>query len=682
MPGSGGLSKAEFALDAAFEIARRELSLAVLSALSPERHLPILSWVEENVWINAKPFRGNWSNETVPLCKEFYEEIERGYYWKFVLLASTQSSKSMIGVLNPTLYNLAMRRDCALCFPTKSQLKSFWNSRVAPALQRLPELLARFPEEMRETGKLRGACEPVHLADGTTFWPLWAGSDTQLSSSSFPNLVLDEVGKYERERESGGEGSPPDQAIERTSAFEDRQVIMACTLTDQESRIYAEFKAGSEGLVYVPCPRCAGWIALEFDGAKAAKFFPDRPAVFTSLRYDAENEKVAVQSAELECPLCQKRFGDLERKEALAHSTWAHAGETIDAKGNVKGERKPTRVWSGRWNRLYWPGRSLGSMAAEMREANTRGEQTKKSFQIYSEALPYEEDLRVTELTREWLKRRSDKSDYDFGQVPRGVEFAVAAWDMQKRDIFWITEGADREGRTWTIDYGVQDIRGEEPGAEQLFHAMDVLADVFQKGWTREGVIIQPEIIGIDTGGERAHLIQEWLKRRGARYQGLKGLGQGQGERMTGKTTFSLPGLLEIKMQGSGIYLWFIRTDGSKSLLLDRFMIADQTAPGFHALPRGIDGKGRDWYTYHLTAEKRETQFDAMRGNVTRFEKVRKANHLMDASGYCQALIEYWRYQLRQRDGGGGDKTRNENARHAGAQRPAGRYNRGRRNYF
>ena len=142
-------------------------------------------------------------------------------------------------------------------------------------------------------------------------------------------------------------------------------------------------------------------------------------------------------------------------------------------------------------------------------------------------------------------------------------------------------------------------------------------------------------MVGVDSQ-YRKDVIAPWLKRHGKVYKRIIGIGRRNTERLRGKSTYTIEGLLDVRRQPDKSYIYFVHVDESKARVHDGFMLA-KDVPGRHELPNDllIDYK---YYAFHLTAEQRKKTFDAKRGEVIEWVQLKPANHSLDIEGYIAAL--------------------------------------------
>jgi phage terminase large subunit GpA-like protein len=112
---------------------------------------------------------------------------------------------------------------------------------------------------------------------------------------------------------------------------------------------------------------------------------------------------------------------------------------------------------------------------------------------------------------------------------------------------------------------------------------------------------------------------------------------------MTGsKSMFSIPGIVQIRMQDDGNKIWFIEVDNTKALVQDRYFLG-AGQPGFTEVPRDVT----QGYMMSLTAEKREYS-----GGDDGFVwvKIRRRNDYLDCRSYGVAGAMYLAQKMKRED--------------------------------
>ena len=127
-----------------------------------------------------------------------------------------------------------------------------------------------------------------------------ANSAVGLRSMPVRYLFLDEIDAYPGDAD--GEGDPVNLAIQRTSTFSRRKVLLVSTPTIQGlSRIEHEFEASNKQHYWVPCPHCKELQILKWP----------------QIKWDDDPEK-----AYYECIHCQGKIEHHQKTWMLEHGYW------------------------------------------------------------------------------------------------------------------------------------------------------------------------------------------------------------------------------------------------------------------------------------------------------------------------------------------------------------------------
>lgn len=597
---------------------------------------------ESEIFIPKGLAAGQFSHETLPLLKDISVELgKRSPHQYKIIIGPKQTGKTVIGIHCPVIYYwLELNQDTIFFMPTREIAFTNWRTKILPMVKANPELFRKLPSEGLSS---KGAVpNEIISTDGAVLYFVGSsGSDIQMSSISAHNCFADEVEKMQHEKSTSEEGSPVDQVIARTDAYQlDKLIILVCTITTESGRMWQEYKSGTRGLPFVKCPKCKKRIVLEFDRELFDSFYPDKKRLATSFIYDDTDSVKAKKTAFLECPLCEKKINDKDRLLILKDVVWVYEGQYFDKKGKLKGEIKRTISQSWRWNQLYSPFTSLGLLAMDHLAAQD-SEIKKKAFQLSKIALPWKDDTEIMEIKRALFVNRSKRSFYELKEIPEDVVFIIVGADVQKRLIYWTATGFDMKGNKWLVDIGIFDIikksSDQSPSDDAIIAALEELDEMVQEGWQRKDkkTFIFPVMVGVDSG-YRKDVIAPWLKSHGKKYKRIIGLGKKNTERLRGKSTYTIEGLLDVRRQPNKTYIYFVHTDESKARVHDKFLLGPNV-PGRHELPNDLL-KNYTAYTFHLVAEQRQKTFDPKRGEVVVWVQVRRRNDWLDIEGYIEAL--------------------------------------------
>ncbi|WP_244644209.1 terminase gpA endonuclease subunit [Azorhizobium oxalatiphilum] len=316
-----------------------------------------------------------------------------------------------------------------------------------------------------------------------------AGSSKGLQMVSIKYLAMDEVTGYAKDVD--GRGSPRDQARARQKFYGDLAkewqgstpgIVGDCVVT-------ADFEAGDQRYVYVPCPHCGSFQALEFDQMRGPDAARDLPAHFR-------------------CISCDGAILDGHKPEMLARGVWiarrVSEGEgpvplaiaeadlarwaCLPCEGRCRHWQPTYHLWAA-----YAPREKFGAIWTRWEEA--QGDTTKlRVFYQQDLALPYDPGG----VAVEWEKvvEASRKVPYPPRVVPSGAGLIVSAADVQGYGIKWSAYAVGPLGQWWLIDREVFE-GAPDQSDEPWIGLSDALARRYP---TAGGGELGIELSGVDTG--------------------------------------------------------------------------------------------------------------------------------------------------------------------------------------
>jgi len=559
-----------------------------------------------------------------PFNKFIFDAIENPYWRKIAILGPTQNGKTTISTNIPLLYFLFEKKeDVIFGLPTMEMAFGMWNEKLKPVIED-----SRYAGFLPDTGagSKGGQFEAVQFKNGTTLrFMASGGGAANKSSHTAPNILLTEVDKMDSARGEGRESDPVSLIMMRADSFEDSNIIMECTVSNESGRIWQEamiMGTGSE--IYVPCPKCHTWQTLEREG----------------LKFDSTSQTSAEETARYQCAGCDHLWTNGDRLEALQSPLLIHKGQTVDEFGVVHGPVPPTKTFGLRYNVLHSPMQSLSKTAGQQWEADNSEDKEKKKAMTQSKwALPWDdEDVVRDQLTASRLRKLSAECRYPLRMVPDWADVITFGVDIQKGYCFFQAEAYNLTTmRSIVIDYGTVDQR--EDSNSGVMNMLNEANDIAMEGWASElGGTKSADFRLVDCG-YIPDVIKAWLKNNRT-WHGLLGRTKEQIVKMKlGKEIYKIDGIVSVRNQDDGVPIFFIESDSVKALVHDRYQLESPNIDGYRFVPNDVD---ITWIN-HLTAEKRI--YDPL-GESFQWVKVSRRNDYLDISGYNVAAS----YFLRDRE--------------------------------
>ena len=190
-----------------------------------------------------------------------------------------------------------------LVAPSEKAVKKILAQKIDPMIRDSPVVKAKISTWSRATKRNT----MIHKDFDGGFIVL-AGSTvpSDLAGNSIKYLFLDEVDRFEFD--TGGEGSPVELAIGRTSAYNRRKIVMGSTPVQEDlSVINKYFLEGDQRYYYVPCPHCGHMQVFSYD---RMEWKPDYSEVWIT------------------CEACERKIHEKHKTRMLAHGEWRATAES------------------------------------------------------------------------------------------------------------------------------------------------------------------------------------------------------------------------------------------------------------------------------------------------------------------------------------------------------------------
>jgi phage terminase large subunit GpA-like protein len=370
---------------------------------------------------NSEP--GKFRPGRTPYLLPVYEAIHEGKYRKYVLIISTQSGKTELGInIIGHAFDEAPRP--ALYITPKQGLTESISKRIQKMIDSIPSL-----KDLQTGGKLT-----EKFIGGIRLGLGWSSSETELSSHPAGIVICDEVDKFEDK--CGDSGDPLELAESRCASFPDYLFILYSS--PSKGKIKKHYEEGTKLKWNWPCPNCWNY------------FYPlSKHLKWPENATPAQAEKEAY----LECPHCEYHIKDEHKFEMNELGCYLGPGQYVED-GEIKGPEVPensTVSWWVSGLSSPWENKSFGKLAARLLKAYQSKEEERIKAVITSE------------FAEEWVEKGDapeltdiDKciKPYRMGTIPGGVQCLVAGVDVQKNGLFFVIRGFGYGLESWKIDSG------------------------------------------------------------------------------------------------------------------------------------------------------------------------------------------------------------------------------------
>jgi phage terminase large subunit GpA-like protein len=481
--------------------------------------------------------------------------------------------------------------------PTLEAAESFSKERIDPTFRFSPGLKNKLEEGKDGRGTSRKSSTTIRMKHypGGYLALVGANSPAGLASRPIRVLLCDEIDRYTATKE----GDPLKLAIQRTTNFHNRKIVMVSTPTIKGvSPIENWFMRSDKRQYFIPCPHCGKESVWKWENVK----------------WDKDEEGNALpMTARLICPECGEviRGAYKPNPELLEKGRW----KATDSESRIKGYHI---------NSLYSPWVNLYSLVEEFTTANKNRDKSGlmefinlKLGEAWDERNGEEDIWQHLHLRREYYESENI--------LPDGVLLLTAGVDVQHDRLECTIYGWGIGKECWGIEHRI--IFGS-PDANETWQQLDGL---FQKQrLLKNGSPLNIACACVDSGdGSFTSYVYRYTKaRERMRVFSIKGRGG-----------FGIP-FINSPTRGNteGATLFSLGVDSGKSLVMSRLRIEDE-GPGYVHYPRKAECGFNEEFFQQLTAEICEHKFE--KGAIKRnWIKIRERNEALDCAVYATAACE------------------------------------------
>ena len=594
-------------------------------------------FAEEEIVIPDGPFKGlRFSCRRQPYTRLLYEAIDSGQWNRFFVTGPTQSGKSLSAWVIPVMYHLFEVGETVIAaVPKKEMSADKWREDLRPAIEasRYRDLLPKRGAGSRDGGEL----DAVKFLNGATL-KFMAGGGSDKARAAFTSRVV-VITETDGMDESGGTSREADKITQieaRTRAFGNRKRIYAeCTVSIEEGRTWREYQNGTATKIIRPCPHCKAWVTPERENLEGWR--------------DADTLIDARHSGRFVCPECAEPWTEAERLQANAEARLLHRGQEVTPDGEVVGTPAPTETLGFRWSAVDNHFLTPGDFAAdEWRGARAEDEENaEKELRQFVWAIPYDPPrMAATDLKEDHIMERQGSLRKGF--IPDHRSCVTVGADVGKREIYWTAIAWLPEIGGRIIDYGIVDVPSSVMNEQQaILTGLRNLRDFVEQGWkTPQGEdLVPPSRVWVDAHWNTP-TVKAFCAESGSKWWPSIGFGHGKyfGGQKTGR--YAVPvnptGKSSVgaksderyhmtRVKGDKREQWQFDADHWKTELHKRLacVAEDPAAILLYKVESRFDHMT---FAKHICAEKEVVEFIPGEGDVIHWERIRHANHWLDAT--------------------------------------------------
>lgn len=586
-----------------------------------------------------------------PYARLYFAAVMSGLWTIFVATGPTQSGKTMTCCLVPLLYHLFEVGETVIFgLPDMNMAADKWKQDIEPVIgsSRYRDLIPRVGRGSRGGDKF----EALTFGNGATLrFMTGGGSDKHRAGFTARVLVVSEADGLDEVGAASRETRKLEQLFGRLRAHAAarRRAYLECTASVEMGYTWWTWEHDStHSRIGLPCPHCAALVTPERKHLQGWQ--------------EAVSEISARQEVAFHCPSCGEAWNEQQRARANGDGVLLHAGQaaarTRAGALRIKGEAPETRTLGFRWsavNNLFIPAEDVAAEEWRARRAANE-EDADNTLRQQVWCLPRNEPkLEGAELDRETLVRRVAR--WPRGVLPEDTQQLAVGVDLGEHWCYYGVLAGREGGGLHVPDYGHFEAESGKYGVERaLLAALREFRTVALAGWgCAGGGTRAPDQVWIDARWQRDVVLtfcQETRRELGRDvFRPAMGHGTTQENvrrytqpRTTGNVVRHLgEGYHLVRLKSPALLLAEVNADRWKSWLHQRLVVPID-APGaltlYQAMPKVHETLGK-----HLTAERQVTEFIAGKGDVVRWERLRRNNHLLDALyNSCAALhLAGWR---------------------------------------
>lgn len=579
----------EYDLDPSHEEKLRATVREIIAqSFSPPPKLTVSEWADAYRMLSpeASSEPGKWSTARVEPSRGIMDAFSDPEIETVTCMVAAQTVKTEV-INNVAGFHVHLD-PCPMLIlqPTLQMAEAYSKDRLAPMIRDTPELAAKLGHNSRDSEDtiLHKKYAGGHIT--------MAGANSPASLASRPIRILlcDEVDRYEAS--AGKEGDPVSLAIERTTTFWNRKIVLVSTPTIKgASRIESSYEESDQRRFFVNCPKCGHLQHLRWKQVR----WPDGEPL--EARYHCEWSDPNTGE------LCDYGWSEAERLQAIAGGVWIATNPDVKSHAGFH------------LNRLASPWRSIGEMAKDFLIVKKHPERLKTWV-----------NTRLAETWEDRGERVSPDSiyakreEYDANEMlPSQVGAVTASADIQddRFEIEWQGWGQDDE--SWSLDYKVY---YGDPNAPSFWEVLDhALLRTFKHP---AGVDMRVEAACIDSGGHFTQQVYNFVKPRQMRkVYAIKGMAGPGRPVWPGKGTLN---------KSKGVTVFIVGVDQGKDILYKRLGVKEP-GPGYCHFPK-IEPPYDKKHFEGLTAEKAVLKVNPKGFTVKEWHKVHQRNEPLDVRVY------------------------------------------------
>lgn len=574
------------------------MEAAFLKGFKPRSKMTGSQWADTRRVIppGPSPEPGEWRTDRTPYLREPMDAMTDKQTEMVVMCCASQLGKSecLINVLG---YYIDQNPATILMVqPTIALAEAFSKERLAPTIRYSPGLQDKFELDGKDgRGSSRKSSNTIRQKQFPGGFLAMEGSNSPRGLAGRPIQVLlcDEIDGYEATKE----GDPLKLAIQRTSNFNNKKILLVSTpVLKETSKIWEYYERSDKREFYITCPHCGEEYVWKWN----------------QVRWEKDKDGNALpETAKMFCPHCgcQVRGAYKLDTRILATGRWKPS-----AKSKIKGYHI---------NSLYSPWVDLCKLVEEFTFATkNRDKKGLQEFVNLRLGEPWEEAV-VGEDAWEQIHLRRE---YYGDNLPEGVLLLTCGVDVQRDRLECSLYGWGDGKECWGIEHRI--IRGD-PGGAELWQALDGF--LLERRTLPNGIALPVSCTCVDSGdGQYTQNVYEYTRpREKMNIFSVKGSSGGVGVPFVSRPS---------RNNRLKAALFVLGVHAGKSLVMNALQV-EGAGPGYVHLAKEKERGFDEEFCQQLCSERLERTFENGVVKIA-WKKIRDRNEAFDCAVYARAALE------------------------------------------
>lgn len=613
-----------------------------LEASKAPRLRTMREFAEQEIVIPDGPFEGRrFSVHRQPYAGLWLDAVDSGRWRRVAATGPSQSGKSLLCSVLPVLYHLFEHKETVIFgLPDMEMAADKWREDLLPVIER-----SRYHNQLPRSGagSKGGKFDAITFRNGATLkFMSGGGSDQSRAGFTSRVLVVTEADGLDTASSTSREADKLRQMEARTRAWGERaRIYLECTVSTEQGRIWREYRRGTCSKIVTPCPHCGAWVSLEREDLRGHE--------------EAADEYEAKDNTAFHCSACHEEWTEPQRFEANVKAKLLHAGQEIDAAGEISGEPRRTETLGFRWSAVNNMFTAAGQHGLEewLAARSDDAENAEKERLQFAWARPYKPPKwEANPLNQDEIIVRFHEPRVPRGMVPDGCELLCVGADLRMTELHYVVLAADWDLSALVMEYSVLEIKSRLHGVQQaMTDALWQFHEILEAGFAVAGAESRPpDHVWIDSNYQ-PDILYDFLCEVDSAYKPI--LGCGVGKRFQRRYRRPKKKTAEVLMIG---HEWHVAKDPDRPL--PRIDINVDHWKGIvhesFALPKGPSGyppgaftlfsaspREHQKYARHLMAEVEIEEFVPGVGMVKKFDTKSRNNHWLDCTTYAAAAASY-----------------------------------------